>query len=183
MSLSKKLITLFERVTSREEFQGQLFSIVISNKGEYEELLPSHRRARLDDKLKQSLLEALHNKKEINGFNITIEIARGCDDYPYDRDWKSSTFTFWSGSDDDEKPSLLPRFNFRRTSDFGEHRTVQFMHRYDEEKNEIYSDYFEWDKVNEKIDLLLELDSQFDEHSKKLIEIHNKLKTEIELVK
>ena len=131
---------------------------------------------------------------DIKGYNLTFKGQR-CVDYNADDDkmfaenWKSNTFTFWSGVEDGEKEidtSTYGKFEWITTGNresFDSNGIKSKLWRPDWESNEresmIDGNYFEYKKVNETMDLLHEMDMMLDIHQNEKERLYNKLKLEV----
>jgi len=186
-SLKQNYIKLLDAIFSRREFKKQIISTSISpGSDNYIEPLSRYKKNQVDKKSKEMVLEAIKDVEVIEGFNITIYLRRGVKENGdlYDWNWRSTELTFWSGSDNPNSPSPLPKIEFRRLDNCIDYYLSRNISRLDLESDEdglsrIDGNYFEWDKVNDKIDLLLKLDKVFDVSQKSLYSIQNMIRQEL----
>jgi hypothetical protein len=186
-SLKQNYIKLLDAIFSRREFKKEIISTSISSgPNDYIEPLSRYKKNRVDKKSKEMVLEAIKDVEVIEGFNITVYLRRGVKENGdlYDWNWRSSELTFWSGSDNPNSPSPLPKIEFRRLDNCIDYYLSRNISRLDLESDEdglsrIDGNYFEWDKVNDKIDLLIKLDKVFDVSQKSLYSIQNLIRQEL----
>ena len=132
---------------------------------------------------------------EIEGYFFSLKGDRGCnggddEEKMFDSNWKDNTFTFWTGTETDDDPldtSKYGKFEWTTLGDrmgFDNSDGIRSkLWRPGFESDERYStidgNYFEYNKVGEKMDLLHELDILLDKHQDEKVKIYNKLKLEV----
>ncbi len=186
-NMKENFIKLLHAIFSRKEFVKATVEVSISLEGEgYIKPLTMYEKNLVNKKSKEIVLEAIKGIEVIEGFNITVYLRRGVKKNRdlYDWNWRSSEFTFWSGSDDPDSPSPLPKIEFRRMDNCIDYDLSRNISRLDLESDEdglsrIDGNYFDWDRVNDKIDLLFKIDKVFDVSQKSLYSIQNMIRQEL----
>lgn len=181
--LKEKYLGLVNLLFSRLDFKDlEVTASLIGRDDFYSEPLKRFKDNRVNDDSKNKILDAVNSMGDLIGFNISFRKNKG--DYINGYNWNTSTFVFWNGSDNPDKPSLLPKFDYNRLDNLlSEYHLANKLSRADYESDERYDrisgNYFEWDKINEKIDLMMKLDNLLDRTVEDLEKIQDLLKTEL----
>jgi hypothetical protein len=114
----------------------------------------------------------------IKNFNITVKIDRGINKktFQYDYNWKSNSFIFYGGEDKYE----LTKYDFLKYAffdfhSFGDRESLRLHEKLQKKDafSTIYGNLFEYDKVNDIIIYLIELDRLLDKQFEEKQQIYN----------
>jgi len=147
--------------------------------------------------------DKLDKIKQIDNFNVTFEVKRGTDidyeyDMRYDDNWKTVQYGFYSGDDeeeydDDEIIITTPKRDYSKIGSFGyerlgdeslnTHEKHWFSEVDYEEETRTTFNFFEYAKVGDLFDTLIELDNLLDKQFEEKKVIADKLISVAKLLK
>lgn len=186
--MKEKLIQLIEKLNSYEYFKNSKVELTIN----YKDIIRYGEKISLynDDSLKYIIDKINNIKKEIKGYNFTIKLESNIDrstEYGYGALWKSVSFTFYSGNDPESPKIYTNKYGMFEYDSLGDRESFrisdklfQRCHDKDGRYYERFSNYFEYDNLDDTINNLIELDILLDESAKKRNDIINKLKNYID---
>lgn len=183
--MKENILKIIDAVCEREEFLDKTtFELTVN----YKQILYTYPHMDLTQKTQSRIKDELNKIDDIWSFNFTVHLEIGCEDRHsddgYAPNWKSGSFTFYGskkkdGEDEEEMmPPTHARFIFDSIGDRESFRTYDKMMVFDHEKERrVPQNLFRYDKINELLEQLIQLDVLLDRQHEEKNEIYTKLKT------
>jgi hypothetical protein len=164
----------------------------------YEPIVERYSRKPITSQNIKFVEDKLDKIKQIDNFNITFEVRRGTDEFDengdmeFDDNWKTVQYVFYSGRDEDEDDitpkrdcSKIGAFAYERLGDetLNTHEKHWFSEVDYEEEIRTYFNFFEYAKVEDLFDTLIQLDNLLDKQFEEKKVIADKLISVAKLLK
>ena len=181
--MKNNVLKIISELSKKKYFNGHKFSMSIN----YDRIIPDYNSPSFDQDSINLAISKINEINEVKNFNVTIKISRdtladNCDGIYLDG-WKTVQFIFYSGSDDENNndfdTSKYGMFDFDTLGDRSSFRisskSCKVYPGEDGTNRSKYGNHFEYDKLSDLLDNLIELDILLDkQHDEKVI-IFNKL--------
>jgi hypothetical protein len=168
--MKNNILKIIEELSKKEHFNGHKFSMSIN----FDKIIPDYNSPSFDQDSINLAIEKINEIDNIKNFNVTIKISKDtlADNFDgiYPDGWKTVQFIFYSGSDEEENndfdtskygmydfDTLGDRESFRITS-----KCCKVYHGEDGSNRSKYGNHFEYDKLSNLLDNLIELDMLLD---------------------
>lgn len=183
--MKDKILNIISIAKQKTEFKEAKCSLTIN----FVSLVPQFQKLKLELWDLKEYSEALDLFNEITSFNFTIEVERGInhesrdESQIYQDGWKSVSYTFHGGEDNGQKDfEEYCQFEFNTLGDRESFRLSEKLIRPDYDSKErwatISGNYCSYEKIEETLDLLLQLDVLLDKQYDEKKKIFNALKLE-----